>query len=116
MATFMGQWALRGCVSWAVEHQGRCIGRAGVLWPEGWPEPELVYALAREAWGQGLATEAAAAARDWAFGAGGLDRLVSFIRAENTASQGVARRLGARLSGLITLGNGTAERWVHPRA
>ena len=73
-----------------MEHAGRCIGRAGVLWPERWPEPELAYAQAREAWGQGLATEAAAAARDWAFGVGSLKGLVSFTRPDNSASQAVA--------------------------
>ena len=115
IATFMGQWALRGCGSWAVEHEGRCIGRAGVLWPEGWPGPELAYALARDSWGQGLATEAAIAARDWAFVAMGLESIVSFIRPENAASRALARRMGARPAGLFTLGDATAERWVHPR-
>lgn len=115
MATFIGQWALRGCGSWAVEHQGRCIGRAGILWPEGWPGPELAYALARESWGQGLASEAAIAARDWAFAHMQLDSLTSFIRPENEPSRALARRMGARPAGLITLGGATAERWIHAR-
>ena len=116
MAAFNGQWSLRGCGSWAVEHDGRCIGRTGVLWPEGWPAPELAYALARDSWGQGLAAEAAMAARDWVFDSMGLESIVSFIRPENTASRSLARRMGARPAGLITLGEATAERWVHSRA
>nr|MCU0888031.1 GNAT family N-acetyltransferase [Rubritepida sp.] len=37
MAQFMGQWALRGHGLWAVEQEGRFIGRLGLLEPEGWP-------------------------------------------------------------------------------
>lgn len=115
MAMFLGQWGLRGCGSWAVEFEGQCIGRAGILWPEGWPGPELAYALAREAWSQGLATEAATAARDWAFDNMTLDSLVSYIRPANAASRAVARRMGARPAGLVSFGDATAERWVHRR-
>ena len=115
MAAIMGQWALRGCGRWAVEHQGRCVGRVGVLWPEGWPEPELTYSLARASWGQGLAIEAATAARDWVFGSMGLESIPSFISTRNVASRAVALRIGARPAGMVTLGDATAERWLHQR-
>ena len=63
MEMFMGQWALRGYGLFALElaTDGRFAGFTGVLHPEDWPEPELAYSLAPHAWGQGLATEAAAA-------------------------------------------------------
>ena len=63
----LGQWALRGYGMFAVEVEGRCAGWAGVLHPLEWPEPELAYSLDQPFWGRGLATEAARAARDWAF-------------------------------------------------
>ena len=45
--------------------------------------------------GQGYATEAAAALRDWAFGTLGLETLVSYCDPDNAASIAVAERLGA---------------------
>jgi RimJ/RimL family protein N-acetyltransferase len=45
--------------------------------------------------GQGYATEAARALRDWAFDEAGLPTLVSYMDRENHASAAVARRLGA---------------------
>ena len=64
----LGQWALRGYGMFAVEVEGTdCAGWAGVLHPLEWPEPELAYSLDQPFWGQGIATEAVRAARDWAF-------------------------------------------------
>jgi RimJ/RimL family protein N-acetyltransferase len=115
MARFLGQWALRGCGLWAIEQEGRFVGRAGILRPEGWPEPELAYALARETWGQGLATEAAGAALDWARDTLRGEAIVSFIRPGNLASCRVAARLGGVRAGEVRLGDAVAERWAYPQ-
>ena len=115
MAGFMGQWALRGCGLWAIERAGRFIGRAGILRPEGWPELELSYALAREAWGQGLAVEAAGAALAWAREVMRGEEIVSFIRPGNLASCQVATRLGGVRTGTVELGGAVAERWAYPQ-
>ena len=45
--------------------------------------------------GQGLATEAAMAVRDWALGARGLPTLVSYVGTANAPSRRVAEKLGA---------------------
>jgi RimJ/RimL family protein N-acetyltransferase len=58
-------------------------------------QPELGWALMREQWGHGYATEAAAAIRDWARESRSIDRLVSLISPTNVRSQRVAERLGA---------------------
>jgi ribosomal-protein-alanine N-acetyltransferase len=52
--------------------------------------------LAKAWWGRGLATEAARATRDYAFGTLGFDRLISVIRPDNVASQRVAMKNGMR--------------------
>jgi len=81
---------------------GRVVGRAGFLrwdpetWEVGGTETELGWLLAREHWGQGYATEAALALRDWAFEERGLTRLISLIQHENLRSIRVAERLGER--------------------
>ncbi|UPY38341.1 GNAT family N-acetyltransferase [Sediminicoccus sp. KRV36] len=115
MAGFMGQWALRGHGLWALEHQGRFIGRAGILNPEGWPAPELAYALARPAWGQGLAFEAAEAALRWARAALPQRRIVSYIRPANGASRRLAARLGGVQGEALELLGAAAECWDYPQ-
>ena len=60
------------------------------------PGPELGWRLDRTAWGRGLATEAAVAARDDAFVRLGLAELISIIHPENHRSQRVAIKLGMR--------------------
>jgi RimJ/RimL family protein N-acetyltransferase len=55
---------------------------------------EIGYLLASPFWGQGLATEAAVATRDYAFRSGDRPRVISLIRPENVPSQAVARRVG----------------------
>ncbi|HEY7635718.1 MAG TPA: GNAT family N-acetyltransferase [Gemmatimonadales bacterium] len=77
---------------------GTPVGQVGLLRQEvnGILMPEIGYLLAQRFWGQGIATEAAIATRDYAFGELGFDRVVSLIRPENLPSQGVARRVGMR--------------------
>jgi ribosomal-protein-alanine N-acetyltransferase len=113
METFMGQWALRGYGQFAVEIDGRLAGRVGILNLPGWPEPELAWTLARQFWGQGLATEASAQARTWAFSALGWDRLVSYIRPANQRSRRVAEKLGAIQDRRIEFNGKIVDVWVH---
>jgi RimJ/RimL family protein N-acetyltransferase len=62
--------------------------------PEGWPGLELGWTLARDAWGQGYASEAAGAAMAWAWTELGAPELISLIDPGNAASLRVAERLG----------------------
>ncbi|MFI7217018.1 GNAT family N-acetyltransferase [Micromonospora maritima] len=62
--------------------------------PEILPAVEIGWRLARRHWGRGLATEAARAVRDHAFGPLGLDRLVSVHQVGNVASERVMGKLG----------------------
>lgn len=57
---------------------------------------ELGYDLRSDHWNRGLATEAAVAVRDHAFGTLALPRLVSLIRQGNLASRRVAEKVGMR--------------------
>jgi RimJ/RimL family protein N-acetyltransferase len=65
------------------------------------PATELGYDLRSAYWNQGLATEAAAAVRDFAFVQLKLPRLVSLIRHGNLASRRVAEKIGMRLDAEI---------------
>jgi RimJ/RimL family protein N-acetyltransferase len=61
---------------------------------DGVPDVEIGWWLAPFAWGQGYATEAALALRDFAFGELGFDHLSIVLHAENARSVAVARGIG----------------------
>ena len=54
----------------------------------------VAYILGKNFWGQGYATEGAAACIDYAFDQLGADEVIAEIRPENSASRRVAERLG----------------------
>lgn len=99
MAMMVGHWNLRGYGMWAVEERSsnEMIGRVGCWQPEGWPGLEIGWALRREYWGCGYATEAGQAAIDYGFEKLRQSRLISLIYAENKVSRRVAEKLGETL-------------------
>lgn len=101
MALILGHWQLRGHGMWAVEERqsGLLIGRIGFWQPEGWPGFELGWALGRDWWGKGYATEGARAALSFAFTSLDQEHVISLIHPENRASSRVAERLGEHLEG-----------------
>ncbi|MGZ4617490.1 MAG: GNAT family N-acetyltransferase [Frankiaceae bacterium] len=70
------------------------MGRCGLWRPEGWPGLEVGWALHPEVWGCGIATEAAAAWRNYAFEVLGADELISIMHELNVQSAAVAQRIG----------------------
>lgn len=98
MAMLVGHWQLRGFGMWAVEERTTTtfIGRVGLHFPDGWPDKEVAWALARPYWGRGLALEAARAALTHAFGALRWERAISLIDPDNRRSIRLAERLGQR--------------------
>lgn len=106
-ASVVEHWERHGFGFYALElrEDGRFVGFTGVGYPNFLPElaarPELGWRLAREAWGRGLATEAALAARDNAFGRLGLAELISIIHPENVASCRVAAKVGMAVEGQV---------------
>jgi len=87
-----------GVALWAMElkSSGELIGDCGIIRQEVEGERffEIGYHLRRDLWGQGFATEAAVACRDWAFAHLNIDRLISLIRPDNLRSRRVAERNG----------------------
>lgn len=71
------------------------------------PCVEIAWRLAKRAWGQGYATEAARAALDFGFTTLELEEIVSFTIPANTASIRVMERLG--------MSRDPAEDFDHPR-
>lgn len=98
MAMLVGHWHLRGFGMWAVEERATqtFIGRVGLHFPDGWPDREVAWALARPYWGKGYALEAARAVLAQAFGLLQWPRAVSLIDPANRPSIRLAERLGER--------------------
>ncbi|MGA2414124.1 MAG: GNAT family N-acetyltransferase [Candidatus Sulfotelmatobacter sp.] len=85
-----GLWAM------ILKASGELIGDCGLVRQEvdGADEIEIGYHVRRDHWGQGLATEAARACRDFGFEQLKVERLISLIRLENVASRRIAERNG----------------------
>ncbi|TCC20480.1 GNAT family N-acetyltransferase [Kribbella speibonae] len=90
----------RGWGLWALEVRdtGEFIGFTGLSVPSFeahfMPAVEIGWRLAKGAWGNGYASEAARAALAHGFGPGGLDEIVSFTANPNVPSQRVMQRIG----------------------
>ena len=91
-------WAEHGWGLWAVEVPGAApfVGYVG-LWPADYVAPGMVevgWRLAREHWGHGYATEAAAEALRFGFTDLSLPEIVSFTVPQNVRSRRVMERIG----------------------
>ena len=74
----------------------RFVGWCGLWRLKETGETEIGYAVAREFWGKGFATEAAAKFLDYAFEQLQPERIVAVAEPENTASRRVMEKLGMR--------------------
>ncbi|MBP9048368.1 MAG: GNAT family N-acetyltransferase [Tabrizicola sp.] len=92
----IGHWALRGHGFYSVDtHAGDFVGRVGVIFHDGWDEPELGWHLYDGFEGQGYCVEAARAAKADYHARLTPASLISYIDPANPKSEAVARRLGA---------------------
>ncbi|MEV4351025.1 GNAT family N-acetyltransferase [Actinoplanes sp. NPDC049596] len=93
-------WARNGFGLFAVEgrDEGVLLGWAGLsvpnFLPEVLPAVEIGWRFAREHWGRGYATEAAAAALRFGFEDCGIERVISIRHPENERSRRVMDKLG----------------------
>jgi RimJ/RimL family protein N-acetyltransferase len=83
---------------WLVESRetSEFLGYCGIrpLNLEGASETEIGWHTRKTSWNQGIATEAATAARDVAFKHFGLSRLVAIVHRDHVASRRVAENIG----------------------
>jgi [ribosomal protein S5]-alanine N-acetyltransferase len=88
-----GLWAL------ILKASGQLIGDCGLVAQkvDDSDAVEIGYHVRRVLWGQGFATEAAQACREYGFNQLDCNRLISLINPENIASRRVAEKNGMRL-------------------
>ncbi|MFK7877382.1 MAG: GNAT family N-acetyltransferase [Paracoccaceae bacterium] len=108
LAGEIGHWTLRGYGRFCVvdTETDQMVGLVGPWNPYGWPEAEIGWDLMNGFEGRGYATEAAKAARDFAFNTLGWTTAISLVAIGNDASARVAQRLGCIED---------AERFIHER-
>ncbi|MFZ5717856.1 MAG: GNAT family N-acetyltransferase [Pseudomonadota bacterium] len=99
MERLSAEIAEQGFGFWAAERKadGRLVGMVGLRrQTDAPPAPclEMGWRLAAETWGQGLATEGAAAALRWGFANLSADEILAWTAASNLRSQAVMRRIG----------------------
>ncbi len=101
---------------WAMEEKASetFVGFVGLAhqedWSEGEHKTEVGWRLDRAFWGHGFATEAAKASVSYRLEHLGLERIISIIQPENTASRRVAEKAGLTLQG-ETRWRGTTVVW-----
>ena len=114
----LGHWVVRGHGFFALTRHGdnAALGLVGPWFPEGWPGQEIAWMLFDAASeGQGLAHEAALAARSHAYDVLGWPTAISLIDPQNAASEALARRLGCVPGDMAEMpGYGSARVWRHP--
>jgi RimJ/RimL family protein N-acetyltransferase len=121
------RWERNGVGPFIVELERQLIGRVGlIVWDRRtWEtsaydlagehaQEELGWALVRQAWGYGYATEAAQAVKSWCHEQRRIERLVSLIAPDNVRSQRVAEKLGACLEERIETAVGPTDVWAYP--
>lgn len=117
LASRIGHWVLRGYGLWHIQRHGddAFLGWAGILDAPGWQEPELAWTVMDEAEGQGLAFEAARAARDHSARHLGLDGVISYIAPSNIRSRKLAERLGAQYESEGSVAGHPCHVYRHPK-
>jgi [ribosomal protein S5]-alanine N-acetyltransferase len=103
------RYASDGYGLWAMilNSTNELIGDCGLVRQsvDGVDEVEIGYHMRRDLWGQGYASEAARACRDYGFANLGVIRLISLIRPENLASRRVAEKNGMTIWKEVTRAN-----------
>lgn len=104
LAMEIGHWSMAGFGRWIVDVTGgpACVGLVGLFAPYGWPEPEIGWDLFEGHEGKGYATEAALAARNFAYETLGWKTAISLVKPANVASAAVAVRMGAQPDGVFS--------------
>jgi RimJ/RimL family protein N-acetyltransferase len=98
-------WAEHGFGPWALidREAGAIVGRGGLRWTDldGTRAVELPWTVGSGHWNRGLATEAAAAAVEWARSLQ-LPEVIALIAPDNARSRRVAEKVGLRPGGDTT--------------
>jgi len=99
LCLMLGHWHMRGFGIWGMEEKssGELIGRIGLQFLDWFEDVELVWMLAKSAWGKGYAAEGARATIDFGMNNLKLPRVAAVIHQDNQPSIRLAERLGMEM-------------------
>lgn len=102
----------RGYGMFALESRStsRVLGFCGLVHPGGQADPELKYALERQSWGRGFATEAARALLAYGAREHALQKVIATAAPDNHASHQVLLKAGMRPAGTRVNDDGSHSR------
>lgn len=105
LESYLAHWEQHGFGRWATIYKAnqQLIGHCGLEYLASLGSVEVNYLLAREYWGQGLATECAIALLSYGFETLQLEQLVALAKPENLASRRVMEKIGMQLEKNIQL-------------
>lgn len=105
LESYLAHWEQHEFGRWATIHKASqgLIGHCGLEYLSDVDEVEVNYLLAKEYWGQGLATESAMALFRYGFETLQLQRLVALAMPENLASRRVMEKIGMQYEKNIQL-------------
>jgi len=97
LADIIGHWHLRGHGRWLIADRAtdKPLGVVGLMYPFGWPEPEIAWSVFANAEGKGIAHEAACFTRRYAYEVLNWKTVISCVLSGNDRSGALARRMGA---------------------
>jgi RimJ/RimL family protein N-acetyltransferase len=111
----LGHWVLRGYGLFSVDTKaGDFIGRIGMIYHDGWDEPELGWHLFDGFEGHGYGVEAALAARADYYARITRQPPISYIDPANPKSEALAKRIGAAPEREAVFFDKTIKVWRHP--
>jgi RimJ/RimL family protein N-acetyltransferase len=103
LASQVQSWQIRGFGVWAVlqKPSNQLMGHCGFVTPEESDSIELIYALGRDWWGRGFATEAAAACLRHGFELLNFAEIAALVFTENEPSIRVMLKLGFAFEDIV---------------
>lgn len=111
LAGDLGHWLLRGYGMWSVERKsdGAMAGGCGLVWPDGWPRPELTWWVVPAVRRQGIALEASRAVIAFGYDVLGWDRVETHMDDGNDAARNLALKLGGEVCAREVFPDGEAR-------
>jgi len=118
VGSLVRHWERKGYGPYVVREKqsATVVGLVGLWFPSEWPETEIKWAIIREHWGKGYASEAARAVQAMLPRYLPDMRPISLIDAENTRSIALAKALGAELEKELMFRNAPFHMYRHRRS
>ncbi|MEM6751812.1 MAG: GNAT family N-acetyltransferase [Cyanobacteria bacterium P01_C01_bin.38] len=107
LASFIEHWQKLEYGIWKIieDETDKMVGYCGLRYLDELNEVELLYGLAKEYWGKGIATKAAKVSVLYGFERANLDRIIALALPENEASKKVIEKAGFKYEKQIHIFN-----------